>query len=69
VEIRGFTVKFSKTKARKRRDEETFLQKRINELFLKAEKGKNNRHVICELNSSRARLEKNNGSQNSRHYP
>jgi len=68
VEIRGFTVKFSKTKARKRRDEETFLQKRINELFLKAEKGKN-RHIICELNSSRARLEKNNGSKNSRHYP
>jgi len=27
MEIRGFTVKFSKTKARKRRDKETRLQK------------------------------------------
>ena len=38
IEIRGFTVKFSKTKARKRRDEESSLQKKINELFIKAEK-------------------------------
>ena len=37
MEIRGFTLKFSKTKARKRRDE-SFLQKMINELFIKAEK-------------------------------
>ena len=50
MEIRGFTVKFSKTKARKRRDEESSLQKKINELFIKAEKkNKNNRQVICEL--------------------
>ena len=58
VKIRGFTVKFSKTKARKRRDEESSLQKKINELFIKAEKNKNNRQIICELNSTRARLEK-----------
>ena len=58
MEIQGFTVKFSKTKARKRQDEENILQKRINELFLKAEKGKNNRHIICKLNSTRACLEK-----------
>ena len=58
-EIRGFTVKFSKTKARKRRDEESSLQKKINELFIKAEKkNKNNRPIICELNFTRARLEK-----------
>ena len=53
MEIRGFTVKFSKTKARKRRNEETFLQKKLNELFLKAEKSKNNRQIICEINSTR----------------
>ena len=58
MEIRGFTVEFSNTKARKRRDEETVLHKRINELFLKAEKSKNNRHMICKLNSTRTRLEK-----------
>ncbi|KAL9989282.1 hypothetical protein ACROYT_G003815 [Oculina patagonica] len=58
MEIRGFTVKFSKIKARRRRDEEVFLQKKINELFTKAEKNRNNRPIICELNSTRARLEK-----------
>ena len=40
MEIRGFTVKFSNTKARKRRDEESSLQKKSNELFIKAEKNK-----------------------------
>ena len=58
MEIRGFSVKFSKIKARRRRDEEVFLQKKINELFTKAEKNRNNRQIICELNSTRARLEK-----------
>jgi len=29
MEIRGFTVKFSETKARKSRDEEIFLQKKL----------------------------------------
>ena len=58
MEIRGFTVKFSKTKARKRRDDESSLQKKINELFIKAEKNRNNRQIVCELNSTRARLEK-----------
>ena len=58
MEIRGFTVKFSKTKARKRRDEESSLQKKIIELFIKAEKIKNNRQIICELNSTQARVEK-----------
>ena len=60
MEIRGFTVKFFKTKARKRRDEESFLQKKINELFIKAEKNKNNRQIICEPNSTSSR--KNNGA-------
>lgn len=41
MEIRGFTVKFSKIKARKKRgDEESSLQKKINKLFIKAEKNK-----------------------------
>jgi len=68
MEIRGFTVKFSKTKARKRRAEETFLQKRINELFLKAEKVKQQAYNMrTQFYSGSSR--KNNGSQNSRHYP
>ena len=32
--------------------------KKSNELFLKAEKGKNSKHIICELNCTRAHLEK-----------
>ena len=47
-----------KATVKRARDEETLLHKRINELFLKAEKGKNNRHKICELNSTRTPLEK-----------
>ena len=50
--------KFSKIKAKKRRDEEALLQKEINELFIKAEKNRNNRQITCELNSAKARLEK-----------
>ena len=44
----------------RRPDEESSLQKKINELFIKAEKNKNknNRQIICELNSPQARLEK-----------
>jgi len=38
MEIRGFTVKYTKIKARERHDEEKFLQNKINDLFAKAEK-------------------------------
>ena len=38
MEIRGFTIKYSKIKARKRRDEEKTLQNKMNELITKAEK-------------------------------
>ena len=40
MEIRGFTVEYTKLKARERRDEEKFLQNRItcNDLLAKAEK-------------------------------
>ena len=37
MEIRGFTVKYSKNKSRERKSTETFLQNRINELFKRAE--------------------------------
>ena len=58
MEIRGFTVKYTKTKARERRDEEKFLQNRINDLIAKAEKNRNNKKIIYELNSTKARLNK-----------
>lgn len=43
MEIRGFTVKFSKMKARRKRDEEVFHQKKINELITKPEENRNDR--------------------------
>jgi len=38
MEIRGFTVKYTKIKARRRRDEEKILQNKIYHLFSRAEK-------------------------------
>ena len=58
MEIRGFTVKYTKIKARERRDEEKFLHNRINDLIAKAEKNRNNKEIIYELNSTKARLNK-----------
>ena len=58
MEIRGFTVKYTKIKARRRRDEEKILQNKINELILRAEKNRNSRQILCELNSTKARLER-----------
>ena len=56
MEIRGFTVKYSKNKSRERKS--TFLQNRINELFKRAEAEPNNKHIICEIQSIRLRLKK-----------
>ena len=58
MEIRGFTVKYSKNKSRERKSTETFLQNRINELFKRAEAEPNNKHIICEIQSIRLRLKK-----------
>ncbi|KAL9962045.1 hypothetical protein ACROYT_G031110 [Oculina patagonica] len=58
MEVRGFTVKYTKIKARKRRDEEKFLQDKMNDLFTKAENNRNNKQIINELNSTKARLDK-----------
>ena len=58
MEIRGFTVKYTKIKARERHDEEKFLQNSINDLIAKTEKNKNNKTIIYELNSTKARLNK-----------
>ena len=58
MEIRGFTVKYTKIKARERRDEEKFLQNRINDQLAKAEKNRNNKKIIYELDSTKARLNK-----------
>ena len=58
MEIRGFTVKYSKIKARKQRHEEEILQNKINDLISRAEKSRNNKQILCELNSAKARLKR-----------
>lgn len=40
------------------KSKQVFLQKKIYELITKAKKKRNNRKIICELNSTRAHLEK-----------
>ena len=58
MEIRGFTIKYSKRKAKKYRDEEKLLNKKINDLQARAENNPHNRHIILELQSARSRLKK-----------
>jgi len=55
MEIRGFTVKYSKNKSRERKSTETTLQNRINELFKRAE-AEPNKNIICEIQRIRLRL-------------
>ena len=56
MEIRGFTIKYSKNKARKRKSAEIHLQNQINELYKKAEKQPNNKQIINEIYHARSRL-------------
>ena len=58
IEIRGFTLKYSKIKSKERKSTETILQSRINDLFKRAEAEPNNKHIICEIQSIRLRLRK-----------
>jgi len=58
MEIRGFTVKYSKNKSRERKSTETILQNRINDLFKRAEAEPNNKYIICEIQNSRLRLKR-----------
>ena len=58
MEIRGFTNKYSKRKAKKYRDEEKLLNKKVNDLQARAENNPHNRHIILELQSARSRKPK-----------
>ena len=58
MEIRGFTVKYSKIKSKERKSTETILQSRTNDLFKRAEAEPNNKHIISEIQSIRLRLRK-----------
>ena len=56
MEIRGFTVKYSKNQAKQRKSMEIQLQKQINELYKKAETHPNNKQIIHEIHVARSRL-------------
>ena len=58
MEIRGFTVKYSKNKARKIRSTEASLQNQINALYKRANDQPNNKQIICEIQNIRFRLQK-----------
>ena len=46
MEIRGFTVKFAKIKAKKRRKDEINLQNKADELLKESEKNPNNKRLL-----------------------
>jgi len=58
MEIRGFTIKYSKQKAKKYGDEEILLHKKVNDLQVRAENNPHNRNIVIELQSARSRLKK-----------
>ncbi|KAL9964006.1 hypothetical protein ACROYT_G027573 [Oculina patagonica] len=58
MEIRGFTIQYSKRKAKKHRDEEKILYQEVNTLQAKAEKNPHDRNIILELQRARSRLKK-----------
>jgi hypothetical protein len=58
MEIRGFTIKYSKRKAKKYRDEEKLLHKKVNDLQARAENNPHNRNITLELQRARSWLKK-----------
>ena len=56
--IRGFTIKYSKRKAKKHRDEEKLLHKKVNDLQARAENNPHNRNILLELQRARSQLKK-----------
>ena len=57
MEIRGFTMKYSKLKAKKRKNEERLLQNKVNELSQKSETNPNNKQLLNELYATKLRLQ------------
>ena len=58
MEIKGFTVKYSKRKAKVVKSKELALLERVNELQAKAEKKPHNRNIILELQAEKLRLKR-----------
>ena len=58
MEMRGFTVQYSKRMAKMLRDKEVSLQKKINLLQGQAEENPHNKNIIHELQVEKSRLKK-----------
>ena len=56
IEIRGFTIKFSKIKAKRRRNEEQILQKKANQLLEQTEQNPSGKKLLNELYPTNLRL-------------
>ena len=57
MEIRGFTIKYSKIKAKKRKTEEVILQHKANKLLQKSAKNPSDKQLLNELYATKSRLE------------
>ena len=57
MEIRGFTVKFAKIKAKKRRKDEINLQNKADELLKQSEKNPNDKRLLNELYATKLQLQ------------
>ena len=58
MEIRGFTVKYTKVKAKRRKNDELILQNKINDLQLKLESNPNNSQYLNDLYAAKLSLQK-----------
>ena len=58
MEIRGFTIKYSKIKAKKRETEESTLKRKADKLLLEAEKNPNDKRILNDLYATNLRLQK-----------
>ena len=58
MEIRGFSIKYAKSKAKRRKNDEVTLQNKINELQLKLESQPNNSQHLNDLYAAKLRLQK-----------
>ena len=57
MEIRGFTVTYSKIKAKKRKSDELILQNKVNELIQKSGRNRGDKLLLNELYATKSRLQ------------
>ena len=58
MEIRGFTIKYSKIEVKKRKTEELTLKRKADKLLLEAEKNPNYKQILNDLYATNLRLQK-----------